>query len=142
MGAAGKTINLRTEVKFRVEECCNCGVQFAMTMSTYNHYQMHSSGSKRHTLSFFCPNGHQQHYQGKTEAQQLREQVEQERERTRFAQRRLKSEQGSHRATKGHLTRAKTRSAAGTCLHCNRTFKQLARHMKSKHPEKCRHEED
>lgn len=30
---------------------------------------------------------------------------------------------------------AKRRTAAGTCQCCNRTFKQLAAHMKNKHPE-------
>ena len=40
----------------------------------------------------------------------------------------------SARATRGHLTRVKRRVAAGVCPCCNRTFKQLARHMSAKHP--------
>ncbi len=137
MSARGKIISLHAETKYRVEVCCNCGVQFAMTMETYNHFRLHSSASLRRTESFYCPNGHGQSYAGKTEEQELKEQVEREQERTRFAQRRLASEQNSHRATRGHLTRAKKRNAAGVCLHCNRTFKQLARHMKSQHPGEC-----
>ena len=39
------------------------------------------------------------------------------------------------RGYKGALTKAKKRSAAGVCPCCHRTFKQLARHMKAKHPD-------
>ena len=47
---------------------------------------------------------------------------------------RLKAEERSHSATRGHVTRQKKRAAAGVCPCCNRTFKQLARHMERKHP--------
>ena len=36
---------------------------------------------------------------------------------------------------KGHLTRAKKRAANGVCPCCNRSFSNLARHMKCKHPD-------
>jgi hypothetical protein len=38
-------------------------------------------------------------------------------------------------AHKGHTTRIKNRIAAGVCPCCNRTFKNLARHMGNKHPD-------
>ena len=38
-------------------------------------------------------------------------------------------------AQKGATTRLKNRSKAGVCPCCTRTFKQLAAHMKNKHPE-------
>jgi hypothetical protein len=38
-------------------------------------------------------------------------------------------------AHKGHTTRIKKRIAAGVCTCCNRTFKNLARHMANKHPD-------
>lgn len=40
----------------------------------------------------------------------------------------------SLRTTKGHVTRIKKRVSAGVCPCCKRTFKQLAAHMKTKHP--------
>jgi chemotaxis response regulator CheB len=40
-----------------------------------------------------------------------------------------------HSATRAQLTKTKKRVANGVCPCCNRTFKQLARHMKAKHPE-------
>lgn len=47
----------------------------------------------------------------------------------------LYAEERSHAATRGHLTRTKKRGGHGVCPCCNRTFQQLARHMKSKHPD-------
>ncbi len=38
-------------------------------------------------------------------------------------------------AYKGQLTKAKKRAANGVCPCCSRTFSDLARHMKSKHPD-------
>ena len=55
-------------------------------------------------------------------------------ERAGVEARRRASVERSLAATKGHVTRQKKRAAAGVCPCCNRTFKQLARHMKSKHP--------
>lgn len=40
----------------------------------------------------------------------------------------------SRRAYKGQLTRTKNRVKNGVCPCCNRSFDNLARHMKSKHP--------
>lgn len=54
----------------------------------------------------------------------------------------LRHEERSHSTTRGHLTRERkkkeqleTRAANGVCPCCHRTFKQLARHMKTKHPD-------
>lgn len=81
-------------------------------------------------------------YFGKTQAQKLEEKLKAAEESRRSAWRetektseRLDAERRSHTATKGHLTRKKKRAANGTCPCCNRTFKQLAAHMKNKHPE-------
>lgn len=38
-------------------------------------------------------------------------------------------------AQKGVTTKLKNRAKAGVCPCCNRTFKQLAAHMKNKHPD-------
>lgn len=38
------------------------------------------------------------------------------------------------RAEKAAKTRLKNRAKAGVCPCCNRTFKQLAAHMKTQHP--------
>ena len=110
-------------------ECCQCGCRFQVS-------KLFQSNKRETKTGFYCPNGHSLVYT-ESDADKLRRQLATERDRRSFAERRLQSEQDSHRATRGHLTRTKKRNAAGTCLYCKRTFQQLARHMKAKHPEKC-----
>lgn len=139
MGARGSTLRLQVVAEFYVEECCECGVPFGMTTATHSFYRNHSAAAPGATKNFYCPNGHAQHYAGKTEEQKLREQLASERERNENSERFLREqrdrEQNRSRALKGHLTRQRKRAKAGVCPCCNRTFKQLAAHMKSQHPD-------
>lgn len=116
--------------------CCVCGVDVLMTAA--QEAQLLQSGA-----TFHCIWGHQQHFiRGPSEADKLR----QERDRLKqqqarlieeaaAAQRRADAATRSARAFKGQVTRIKTRVAAGTCPCCNRTFQDLARHMKGQHPD-------
>lgn len=88
-----------------------------------------------HSRLFYCPNGHELRYLGKTESQKLREQLERERERSGRISADRDQIEASLRATKGVVTKLQKRASAGVCPCCNRTFSQLARHMKSKHPD-------
>ena len=86
--------------------------------------------------SFYCLNGHSQYFPGKSDIereQQKRKLAERERDNAR---RFLKTEEDSHRATRGHLTRVKKRIAKGVCPCCKRSFSEsrLQRHIESKHP--------
>jgi hypothetical protein len=103
---------------------CYCGIAVAIPENL--HRWMHESSDN----SCYCPNGHQFHF-GDT----YKQKYERERRRAEANRDLLAAEERSHAATRGHLTRAKKRSAAGTCPCCNRTFKQLSRHMKVRHPE-------
>ena len=85
--------------------------------------------------AFYCPSGHPQSYTGQSEADKLRKQLVE-------AQRRADMEANTRRAAEIEAKRAKTRLKklthrvnCGVCPHCQRTFKQLAEHMKTKHPE-------
>lgn len=109
---------------------CTCGLMYAIPESLHNQLD-----AKRERRSVYCPLGHQWHYVGKSDAEKVRE-----------LQDRLAAERAQHdqeRATlKAQATRAKNakarlekRAAAGVCPCCNRTFQQLARHMKTKHPD-------
>jgi hypothetical protein len=64
-------------------------------------------------------------------AERLQKSAEEDRARARDAASRADYRA---RAYKGVVTKQRKRSAAGVCPCCNRTFEQLARHMKSKHP--------
>jgi hypothetical protein len=113
--------------------CPSCGIEWAAPKRFFE-------GRRATGATFYCPNGHTLHY-GETEADRLR------RERDRLAQQvaqrddALRAERASRdeiqrqlSAQKGVTTRLKNRAAAGVCPCCNRTFKQLAAHMRQKHP--------
>ena len=61
--------------------------------------------------------------------QELKEELEAERKRTRLALERENEE----RLEKDRLARKLKRVGRGVCPECNRTFENLARHMKCKH---------
>lgn len=126
-----------------VLECCNCGAPFGI--SEWLNRQRRDDGGW-----LYCPNGHRQCYTVTTE-QRLKDaevkakkaQVELDRHRilldqatadADYQRRQREIAERSLYATRGVVTRLKKRTAAGVCPCCNRTFSQLARHMKTQHP--------
>ncbi len=115
--------------QFIMEECCNCGIPF-----------MFSSSKKKELLSsketFFCPNGHAQHYTGKSEAEKLQDKLNQmEREK----EEQIKNIQNllMDKIDDNHkLTKQLKRLHKGVCPCCNRSFVNLQQHMKKQHPDK------
>lgn len=123
-------------VKMVTEECCNCGTLFAVTE------QFQRECLDNHGKWFYCPNGHRQHYTGKTDEQKAKERAaELERrlasrdEDLRAARMQRDEERRRHAATKGQLTKTKRRIAHGVCPCCGRTFANVARHMAGRHPD-------
>lgn len=107
-------------------ECCVCGTPFAMSR---NLMQIRREDGKW----FYCPIGHQQHFT-ETDVQRLKAKLqEQTRVATQMAERARAAEEAEQK-TKDEMARMKKRAAAGVCPCCSRTFRQLALHMKNKHP--------
>lgn len=118
--------------------CCDCGVPFGVPVRLNQCF--------RDTGQYFsCPNGHSQHY-SKSSVELLKEKYEKEQQELRESisrrentilklQSEIATEKGRSNYHKGKLKKAKNRAAAGLCLCCNRSFSNLANHMKSKHPE-------
>lgn len=71
----------------------------------------------------------------KLEAENARNAAAAERARHDQTRAALEHERNSARTARGHVTRIKNRIAAGVCPCCGRTFKDLARHMGTKHPD-------
>lgn len=117
---------------FHYEDCCTCGVNFLYPAAIYN-TTLERRGNGGHP--FYCPNGHRLVRTGETEADKLRR----ERDRLKQNEARLEQEKAdalaAAEAAQKALARHKKRSAAGTCPCCSRTFRQLAAHMKNKHPQ-------
>lgn len=118
-----ETATIQRSLVLDVERCCNCGVEWGMTRAL-----------RQARLDdgdwFYCPNGHGQHFTRSTK-DELRE-----------AQRALASAREDLRVrsvelkqANDELKRQRQRSKGGACPCCNRTFVQLARHMKAKHPD-------
>ena len=86
--------------------------------------------------SFYCPNGHSLSYKG------TRHKLERDLKtaKDRAARERALRDQAeaSLRATKGVVTKQRKRLervANGVCPCCNRSFRDLKRHMQTKHPD-------
>ncbi len=107
--------------------CDACGITFAVPHTWLE-------GKQRTSSAFFCPNGHNLSY-AKSTVDLLREQLQSEHERRRQVELQLTSANDQLTATKRELQQHKKRVANGVCPCCNRSFVQLQRHMKTKHPE-------
>ncbi len=116
-----------------VRVCPTCGITYAGPMRFFENRRQTGGG-------WWCPNGHSLSFT-KTEAERLREKVEAEKRNTNFWRERSQTarKEAEHEAArangyKGALTKVKKRVGNGVCPCCNRTFKDLARHMESQHP--------
>jgi hypothetical protein len=125
--------------QFESVECYKCHVVFAMTKEM-------DDQRRKDRGTFYCPNGHAQHYSGKSDEQKkideltlqlqrkvqneayLSDQVNNERKKREHANNRV-------RAMKGQVTKIKKRVGNGVCPCCDRSFANLHAHMKTKHPD-------
>ncbi len=83
--------------------------------------------------SFYCPNGHSQHYT-KPKCTRLQEEIEATKRELTAARCATLSEQNKRESVEREMKRRMRRVHAGVCPCCNRTFQNLARHMQTKHP--------
>lgn len=127
----GNTLTVEQKIDFYIESCFTCGCLFGMTQD------FHDARSKNKD-TFYCPAGHAQHYLGKSdkvlrqEAEARARAAEDQAAAAAMAERKAKRDLA---AAKREATRLKTRASNGVCPCCNRSFVQLARHMKCKHPD-------
>ena len=125
--------------------CPTCAVPYAIPQELKDQALRKTSASNpKDFKTIHCPNGHAWHYTGKTEAMRLKEQLETAERQKRWADaraERLRAEAEAARRTaatyKGHATRQRKRAAAAVCPveGCQRTIQQMARHLRTKHPE-------
>jgi protein-arginine kinase activator protein McsA len=131
------------DTTLEVVVCPTCGVTYAIPerfVSSARAYPGDLPNGRG--WSICCPFGHSWHYTGsKTREQKLQEQLDYSRDRAAHLSAKLDQTEASLRGTRANAARTrkelksvKTRASAGVCPCCNRTFQQLARHMKNKHP--------
>ena len=109
-----------------VIQCASCGISFGLTADFIQRRQEDHS-------DFKCPMGHLNIYLAKTEEEKLRDLLKLEKESKERAYAREAEALKRLSVTKGALTRTKNRIKNGVCPCCNRTFQNLALHMKTKH---------
>ena len=111
----------------------NLGIEFEAITMTCGHVtalpRCTATQRRRSHKSFYGSTcGESNYVPGKSD-------IEKEREKTARARDAASQADYRARALKGVVTKQRKRSVAGACPCCNRTFQQLARHMKSKHPD-------
>lgn len=84
--------------------------------------------------TIYCPSGHAGGWH-ETEVDKLRKQLAQEQHRANTLKEELRVRTETLIKAESAARRLKKRASAGVCPCCNRTVSQMARHMKSKHPE-------
>lgn len=112
-----------------VLECISCGVVYTCPERVIEH-QRKVGGY--HT----CPNGHSQGWT-KDESEEARTRRERDRLKQENARLEQEAREAFDRAIKAEAREKKLRkrASAGTCPCCNRTFSNMAVHMKKLHPE-------
>jgi hypothetical protein len=107
--------------------CGQCGIKFAVPEDWRAAKQETGDG-------WYCPNGHCRAYT-ESDAAKYRRLLKEEKDRHVKTLSRLNETAIAEQKVTKELNRVKKRVHAGVCPCCNRTFQQLARHMKTKHPE-------
>lgn len=116
------------------ETCCNCFTHFAMD-SDLRQRRLDEGGT------FYCPNGHAQHYTEtivarlKKQNDSLTKQRDYAEGRAERAVEQAETAKRQKAAIKGQLTKTRNRIANGVCPCCNRSFTNVSRHMESQHPD-------
>ncbi len=119
---------------FELQHCIECGIRFQVPHGF-------TDQRRQDTRAFYCPNGHSMSYRESTldkvtrERDRLAQQIAQKNDEIADERRRREAQERSTIALRGHLTKARNRAKNGVCPCCTRTFGDLARHMKTKHPE-------
>lgn len=101
------------------ETCCSCGIAFGMPTDFKSIAQRKAEGK-----TFYCPNGHPQHYTSESDDAKIK----------RLTRERDEARARTERERQSKLKLEK-RISRGVCPCCHRSFSQIARHMKTKHPD-------
>lgn len=108
--------------------CCGeCGIEFHVPQHFYDERRKTGKG-------WHCPNGHSRVFRESDADKFRRERDQAKQEIARIEQEREEQRARAEKAERA-TARLKKRASAGTCPCCNRTFANMAEHMKGQHPE-------
>lgn len=112
---------------FTEMHCGECGIEFGVPDHFYKERKENGTG-------WCCPNGHNRVFRESDVTKLERERNILKQQNARLADEAaaaISAREKSERESK----RLKKRISAGTCPCCNRTFSNMAAHMKTQHPE-------
>jgi hypothetical protein len=125
------SLKLNLETEFLTTTCCKFGCVIALTKEIMQ-------ARRRDHATFYCPSGHPLSFTGEATEEQLRRRLSdsQTREATakreaEYQRKRAEEELSKRHEAEGKLRRVKN----GVCPCCKRSFSNLGRHMKGKHPD-------
>lgn len=117
---------------FKIVSCYTCGVRFGIGSELYRRVVTDAKGSVH------CPAcGSLTCWRESDDQKRIKElerKLQWEADEVARQKRMREITESSLAATKGVVTKLSKRISAGVCPCCHRTVKQLAAHMKSKHP--------
>jgi DNA repair exonuclease SbcCD ATPase subunit len=122
-----RLLNVETAITLETEECCACGVMFAMPANLRQKLQ-------REGGTFYCPNGHGQHYT-ESEVQALKKKLRVAEDRSCNLEQQLNGALEKLAENQKEIRRARRRANAGLCPYCRRHFTNVERHIHSMHSE-------
>lgn len=106
-------VHVNTDTELVTEECFSCHTTFAMPA------ELRRLALADHGIFFYCPNGHRQHYLGKTEADKERERRQAAESSVEWYDGRLREERRAHEhtcrqlyGTRGALARIRNKKKA------------------------------
>lgn len=120
-------VTVQKAVRVDVIECYKCGSWTALTTSQHERFLENGE-------TFYCAIGHGQSYRN-SKVTVLTKELEEQRRRTSQALSHVDELLLDKVARKKELTALKRRTDNGVCPHCQRTFKQVTRHITKKHPD-------
>ena len=109
------------------ETTCWCGTPFALPARL-----LESAKNSGHTI--YCPHGHTMTWK-ETETDRLRRERDSLKQNQAYLEDTLRLERERVAKAEAATKRLKKRASAGTCPCCQRTFANMAAHMKTQHPE-------
>lgn len=107
--------------------CYKCGIEFAAPAN-------YVKKRREDAADFYCPNGHSQRYT-KSKVQILEEKLAEEQRKREWAEKGRDTARRAEAIAAGKLKAMKHRVKNGVCPRCKRSFENLQRHMKTKHPD-------
>lgn len=111
--------------------CPICGIEYA---APEVFFKAKSDGVQGASRGWYCPNGHNLVFTEREVDRLARERDNLKQQMARVEDEKRAAERQAA-AARAETARIKKRVGAGTCPCCKRTFANMARHMKTKHPE-------